>query len=109
MDSKIKTGLSTPEEEFLCPRLQGGLTPLFDLISPVSQLGEEVYFSCTAALAPKHKFAVTSSRTQSQIASAALKSSLARAGGSQVGTHGITMMGWSVVPDDVQWSGVLFP
>ncbi len=76
MDSKIKTGLSTPEEEFLCPRLQGGLTPLFDLISPVSQLGEEVYFSCTAALAPKHKFAVTSSRTQSQIASATLKSAL---------------------------------
>ena len=29
--------------------------------------------------------------------------------GSQVGTQGVTMMDWSVVPDDVQWSGVLIP
>ena len=76
MDDGLNTGLSG-SEELLCPSLQDSPAPLLDLFPPRGQLGEEVpHFSGTAALVPKHKFAVASSRAQSQIASAALKSGL---------------------------------
>ena len=80
MDGAIRTGLDAPKEGF-CPGLQNGPTPLFDLLRPVGQLGEEVPSFCwTMSFEPKHRFAVISSRAQSQIASSALKSGLYPAG-----------------------------
>ena len=57
--------------------LEHGPAALFDLWLPASQLGKELFtFSRTADLAPRHRLAVTSWRTQFQIASSALKSGL---------------------------------
>ena len=118
MDGGINTGLSG-SEELLCPSLQDSPAPLLDLFPPRGQLGEEVtqfflhrgsgaqaqvrggLFPCPVP----DRLGSIEIRTVSRQA----HQSQAQAGGSQVGTHGVTMMGWSVVPDDVQWSGVLIP
>ena len=118
MDGGINTGLSGSEELF-CPSLQDSPAPLLDLFPPRGQLGEEVtqfflhrgsgaqaqvrggLFPCPVP----DRLGSIEIRTVSRQA----HQSQAQAGGSQVGTQGVTMMDWSVVPDDVQWSGVLIP
>ena len=118
MDGGINTGLSG-SEELLCPSLQDSPAPLLDLFPPRGQLGEEVtqfflhrgsgaqaqvrggLFPCPVP----DRLGSIEIRTVSRQA----HQSQAQAGGSQVGTQGVTMMDWSVVPDDVQWSGVLIP
>ena len=115
MESAIRTGLGTPEE-LLCLRLQGGLTTVPDFLRPVGQLGEEVSqlslhrgFGAQAqvrgdlfARPVPDRLGSIEIRTISRQA----HQSQAQARGSQVGTHGVTMMGWSVVPDYGQWSGM---
>ena len=118
MDGGINTGLSG-SEELLCPSLQDSPAPLLDLFPPRGQLGEVVtqcflhrgsgaqaqvrggLFPCPVP----DRLGSIEIRTVSRQA----HQSQAQAGGSQVGTQGVTMMDWSVVPDDVQWSGVLIP
>ena len=118
MDGGINTGLSG-SEELLCPSLQDSPAPLLDLFPPRGQLGEEVtqfflhggsgaqaqvrggLFPCPVS----DRLGSIEIRTVSRQA----HQSQAQAGGSRVGTQGVTMMDWSVVPDDVQWSGVLIP
>ena len=77
-------GLGVSQEPF-GPRLQRGPAATFGLIAPAGQTGKEAADPlpglrrgrlCTRAFVPKHWFPVTSSLTQPQTASSALKSGL---------------------------------
>ena len=116
MDSAIRTGLGTPEEP-LCPCLQGGLTTVPDFFRPVDQPGEEVsqlFLDRGFGAQAQVRGDLFARPVPDRLGSIEIRTiprqahqPKAQAGGSQVGTHGVTMMGWSVVPDYGQWSGIL--
>ena len=57
--------------------LEDGSTPALDLVGPARHTAEELaYLFTDLALVAKHVLAVTSARTQPQMASSALKSGL---------------------------------
>ena len=73
---RLGIGLGGSQERF-GPRLQDCAAAALDLVFPACQPSQELpTFSCTAALLPKHRFPVASSRAHPQMASSALKSGL---------------------------------
>ena len=118
MDGVIRTSQGWPGEG-LHPCLQGGSTPLLDLVCSVSQLGKEMpqlflhRGFCAQAQVRGDLFAcpVPDRLVGIEIRTIArqIHQSQAQVWSSQVGTHGITAMGWGIVPEHDQSSGVLFP
>ena len=123
MDRGTKPGLAT-DEKLSCPYLQDGPAPLLDLLTPVGQLGEEVpqfflhqsfgaqaqvrgdLFACPVPDGFGSIEIRTISRQAHQSQAQAWGS---QAWGSQVSARGIAMMRRGIVPDHLQWSGVLIP
>ena len=118
MDGVIRTGLGWPEEGFR-PGLRGSSAALRDLLPVVGRLGEEV-----SQLFPHRSFGAQAqvggdlfsgpvpdglSSIEIRTVPRQVHQSQVQVGGNQVGPQGVAMMGWSVVPDDLQWSGVLLP
>ena len=68
---------SVAPRQFCRPCLKDGPTSAFDFLASVGQIDEKSpTFSCTAALVPRHRLAVTCWRSQPQMVSSALKSGL---------------------------------